>query len=115
MNLTVCFCCLILTFGIHAAHAQKSDAPFPTRPVRLLVTQAAGGPTDVVARIYATRLSELMGQQAVVDNRHSAGGSIAGELTARAPADGYTLMVAANGTLAVAPHLMKLTYDARKD
>ena len=115
MNLTVCFCCLILTFGIHAAHAQKSDAPFPTRPVRLLVTQAAGGPTDVVARIYATRLSELMGQQAVVDNRHSAGGSIAGELTARAPADGYTVMVAANGTLAVAPHLMKLTYDARKD
>ena len=115
MNLTVCFCCLILTFGIHAAHAQKSDAPFPTRPVRLLVTQAAGGPTDVVARIYATRLSELMGQQAVVDNRHSAGGSIAGELTARAPADGYTLMVAANGTLAVAPHLMRLTYDARKD
>ena len=115
MNLTVCFCCLILTFGIHAAHAQKPDAPFPTRPVRLLVTQAAGGPTDVVARIYATRLSELMGQQAVVDNRHSAGGSIAGELTARAPADGYTVMVAANGTLAVAPHLMKLTYDARKD
>ena len=83
------------------ALAQKpAEATFPTRPVRLLVTQAAGGPTDVVARIYATRLAELMGQQAVVDNRHSAGGSIAGELTARAPADGYTLMVAANGTLA---------------
>ena len=98
------------------ALAQKpAEATFPTRPVRLLVTQAAGGPTDVVARIYAKRLAELMGQQAVVDNRHSAGGSIAGELTARAPADGYTLMVAANGTLAVAPHLMKLSYDARRD
>ncbi len=109
------FYAALLAMGNGLAHAQKADAPFPTRPVRLLVTQAAGGPTDVVARIYATRLSELMGQQAVVDNRHSAGGSIAGELTSRAPTDGYTLMVAANGTLAVAPHLMKLTYDARKD
>lgn len=99
-----------------AAHAQKPVEPaFPVRPVRLLTAQAAGGPTDVVARIYASRLSELLGQQAVVDNRHGAGGSIAGELTARAPPDGYTLMVAANGTLAVAPHLIKLSYDGRKD
>ena len=98
------------------AQAQKpAEVPFPVRPVRLLTAQAAGGPTDVVARIYAGRLSELLGQQAVVDNRHGAGGSIAGELTARAPADGYTLMVAANGTLAVAPHLIKLSYDARRD
>ena len=97
-------------------HAQKpSDAAYPVRPVRLLVTQAAGGPTDVVARIYASRLSELLGQQFVVDNRHSAGGSIAGEITARAAPDGYTLMVGANGTLAVAPHMIKLTFDARKD
>jgi tripartite-type tricarboxylate transporter receptor subunit TctC len=98
------------------AHTQKpSDAAYPVRPVRLLVTQAAGGPTDVVARIYAARLSELLGQQFVVDNRHSAGGSIAGEITARAAPDGYTLMVGANGTLAVAPHMIKLTFDARKD
>jgi tripartite-type tricarboxylate transporter receptor subunit TctC len=98
------------------AHAQKpSDAAYPVRPVRLLVTQAAGGPTDVVARIYASRLSEMLGQQFVVDNRHSAGGSIAGEITARAAPDGYTLMVGANGTLAVAPHMIKLTFDARKD
>lgn len=92
-----------------------SDGNFPARPIRMLVSQAAGGPTDVVARIYATRLSEILGQQVVVDNRHGAGGSIAGELTARAAADGYTLMVGANGTLAIAPHLIKLTYDARKD
>jgi len=98
-----------------AAAQKASEAAFPVRPLRLLVTQAAGGPTDVVARIYATRLAEILGQQAVVDNRHSAGGSIAGEITARAPGDGYTLMVGANGTLAVAPHLIKLTFDARKD
>jgi tripartite-type tricarboxylate transporter receptor subunit TctC len=107
--------CAVLAMA-GAAHAQKpTDAPFPVRPVRLLVAQAAGGPTDVVARIYANRLLEVLGQQVVVDNRHGAGGSIAGELTARAPADGYTLMVGANGTLAVAPHLIKLSYDARKD
>ena len=98
------------------ASAQKSpEASFPNRPVRLIASQAAGGPTDIVARIYGARLSELLGQQVVVDNRHSAGGSIAGEITARAPPDGHTLMVGANGTLAVAPHLVKLTFDARRD
>ena len=109
------FFTLLLTASALVEAQAPAPAPFPTRPVRLLTAQAAGGPTDVVARIYASRLSELLGQQAVVDNRHGAGGSIAGELTARAPADGYTLMVAANGTLAVAPHLIKLSYDARKD
>jgi tripartite-type tricarboxylate transporter receptor subunit TctC len=98
------------------AHPQKpSDAAYPARPVRLIVSQAAGGPTDIVARIYASRLSEMLGQQFVVDNRHSAGGSIAGEITARAAPDGYTLMVGANGTLAIGPHMIKLTFDARKD
>lgn len=116
---SICFYSLFFAASITASalvQAQKSaETPFPVRPVRLLVTQAAGGPTDVVARIFANRLSEILRQQVVVDNRHSAGGSVAGEITARAPADGYTLMVAANGTLAVAPHLIKLSYDARKD
>ena len=99
------------------ACAQISGAPqgYPNRPIRMLVTQAAGGPTDVVARIYGARMAELLGQQLVTDNRHSSGGAIAGEITVRAPADGYTLLVAANGTIAVAPHLVKLTFDARKD
>lgn len=97
------------------ASAQKAAEAFPTRPIRMLVAQAAGGPTDIVARVVGTRLSDLLGQQVVVDNRPGAGGSIAGDITSRAPADGYTLMVAANGTLAVAPHMIKLSYDARKD
>ena len=111
---SVFFSVLVMTSGL--VQAQKpAELAFPVRPVRLLVAQAAGGPTDVVARIFANRLSEILGQQAVVDNRQGAGGSVAGEITARAPADGYTLMVAANGTLAIAPHLIKLSYDARKD
>ena len=103
--------------GFTCAQSQSTAVPqgYPNRPIRLLVSQAAGGPTDIIARIYAARMSELLGQQLVADNRHSAGGAIAGEITARAPADGYTLLAAANGTIAVAPHLVKLTFDARKD
>jgi tripartite-type tricarboxylate transporter receptor subunit TctC len=110
-------CCLFaLPLSAMAAQTPKAgDAGYPGRPIRMIVAQAAGGPTDVAARVYATRLSEIMGQQAVVDNRHGAGGSVAGEITSRAPADGYTLMVAANGTLAIAPHLIKLSYNARTD
>ncbi len=107
---------LVLPLTAIAAQPPKGgDTAYPTRPVRMIVAQAAGGPTDVAARVYATRLSEIMGKQAVVDNRHGAGGSVAGDIAARAPADGYTLMVAANGTLAIAPHLIKLSYNARTD
>jgi len=88
---------------------------YPTRPVRVLVAQAAGGPTDVVTRIYATKMSELLGQQMVVDNRPGAGGSVAGDIVARAPADGYTLCSAANGTIAIAPNFLKLSFSVTKD
>jgi tripartite-type tricarboxylate transporter receptor subunit TctC len=88
---------------------------YPTKPIRMIVAQAAGGPTDVVARIFATKLTELLGQQLVVDNRVGAGGVIAGELLLQAPADGYTLCVMANGPAAIAPHLIKLKYNATRD
>ena len=88
---------------------------YPTKPIRMIVAQAAGGPTDVVTRIYATKLSELLGQQVVVDNRVGAGGTVAGEIVSRAPADGYTLCVMANGTAAIAPHFIKLTYSVEND
>jgi tripartite-type tricarboxylate transporter receptor subunit TctC len=112
--LRCCFIALPLT-ALAAQTPKGGEANFPTRPVRMIVAQAAGGPTDVAARVYAARLSEIMGQQTVVDNRHGAGGSVAGDIMSRAPADGYTLMVAANGTLAIAPHLIKLSYNARND
>jgi tripartite-type tricarboxylate transporter receptor subunit TctC len=109
------FAAAFITAGMACAQTAGVPQGYPSRPIRLMVSQAAGGPTDVVARIYSTRMSELLGQQLVVDNRQSSGGAIAGEITVRAPADGYTLLVAANGTIAVAPHLVKLTFDARKD
>src|ERR1043165_5004235 len=80
---------------------------YPTKPIRLIVAQAPGGPTDVVTRIYATKLSEIFGQQVVVDNRVGAGGTIVGEILSKAPPDGYTLCSMANGTAAIAPHFIK--------
>lgn len=89
---------------------------YPNRPIRMVVALAAGGPTDVVMRIYATKMSELLGQQMVVDNRAAAGGSVAGDIVAHAPADGYTLFAGANGTIAIAPSLFaKLPFSVSKD
>ena len=89
---------------------------FPNRPVRLVVALAPGGPTDVVSRVYAAKMSELLGQQVVVDNRPGAGGSVAGEIVSRALADGHTLFSAANGTIAISPNLLtKLPYSVSRD
>ncbi|HSF47945.1 MAG TPA: tripartite tricarboxylate transporter substrate-binding protein, partial [Burkholderiales bacterium] len=66
---------------------------YPTKPVTLIVPQAAGGANDAVARVYAHKMGELLGQQFVVDNRPGAGGNIGAGLAARAPKDGYTLML----------------------
>lgn len=107
--------CLSAASFLLASAAPASAQQYPVKPIRMIVAQAAGGPTDVVSRIVATKLSEQLGQQVLVDNRPGAGGSVAGEAAARAPADGYTLFSAANGTIAIAPHFLKLPYDVKKD
>jgi tripartite-type tricarboxylate transporter receptor subunit TctC len=89
---------------------------FPTRPVRLVSPNPAGGANDVIGRIVASKLAEILGQQVVVDNRGGAGGMIAAEIVARAPADGYTLLAAAANTHSIAPNVFKkVAYDPVKD
>ena len=89
---------------------------YPTKPIRMVLALAAGGPTDVVMRMFATKMSEQLGQQVVIDNRPAVGGSVAGEIVANAPADGYTLFAAANGTIAIAPNLFaKLPFSVSRD
>ncbi len=105
---------LLATASLAAANSVAAQN-YPIKPIRVLVAQAAGGPTDVTTRIYAAKMSELLGQQMVVDNRPGAGGSVAGDIVARAPADGYTLCAAANGTIAIAPHFLKLSFSVTKD
>ena len=98
------------TFAAHAA-----EAPYPNRPVRLLVGYPPGGPADVTARLVAPHLTEALGQQIVIDNRSGAGGTVAAATLARAEADGYTIGIVANGEMAISPNLRKLPYDPLKD
>jgi tripartite-type tricarboxylate transporter receptor subunit TctC len=98
-----------------AAAAAGAAAAYPVRPVRLIIPTAPGGGTDNVARTYLPRLSEVLGQQIVADNRAGAGGSIGATLAARAPADGYTLL-ATFASHATNPAVMKGTaYDLLRD
>ncbi|AMN38563.1 Bug family tripartite tricarboxylate transporter substrate binding protein [Rhodoplanes sp. Z2-YC6860] len=94
------------------AHAQK----YPDHPVKVVVGFAAGGGTDVAGRVIAQKLSDATGQSFVVENRTGASGLIASEQVAKAPADGYTIMVGSQTTLAVAPALYKkFQLDVVKD
>ena len=96
--------------------ALPSVSAYPERPVRLIVGQAPGGATDIVARAFASRLSEELGQPIVVDNRAGAGGIIGAALVASAVPDGYTLLVGTNGPIAISPHVVpKLQYDSLRD
>src|SRR5262245_60063558 len=85
---------------------------YPNRPVRIIVPFPPAGNTDVYARPVARKLSELYGQQMVIDNRPGAGGSIGMELAAKSPPDGYTLVWGSTSTHGVGPNVYKkLSYD----
>jgi len=104
----------VATFPGLTAHAQS--AKYPDHPVKILVGFAAGGGTDVAARILAQKLTEALGQTVVVENRPGASGMIATDIAARSPPDGYTLMMGSQTTLAVAPQLYrKFGIDAARD
>ena len=88
---------------------------FPSKPVRFLVGQAPGGATDIVARLVANKMTELFGQNIVVENRTGAAGSIAAAAVAKAPADGYTLLVVSS-SYSINPSLYStLPFDPQKD
>jgi tripartite-type tricarboxylate transporter receptor subunit TctC len=93
-------------------HTAAQD--YPARPVRVLVGQAAGSSSDIIARLIAQRLSERLGQQFVVEDRPGAGGNIATETAVRANADGYTLLLV-NSQNAISASLYKLNFDFIRD
>ncbi len=104
-------------FGALSLSPQRARADqWPTRPVKLMVPFAAGGTTDLLARIVANKISEEFGQQFVVENKSGAGGNIAADYVAKAEPDGYTFVVGTPGTHAINQFVFKnMTYDQAKD
>ena len=97
-----------------AAGAWAQSTAYPVRPVRMVIALAPGGGVDTTGRFVAQKLTEAWNQQVVADNRPGAGGSIAAEIVAKAPPDGYTLLMTSSG-ISITPSIMKLAYDPRKD
>jgi tripartite-type tricarboxylate transporter receptor subunit TctC len=109
---------LLAAFGITPQHAyaQGSAAAYPERPIRLVVGFPPGGATDIFARILAQHMPESIGQPVVVDNRGGASGTVAAAMVAKAPADGYTIMMVPSGPYTIgASTYQNLPYDPVKD
>ena len=109
--------CLIaaLALGVFSTVA-SAQSGYPNKPIKMVVPFAAGGSTDIVARVVGQKLSESLGQPVVIENRPGANGTLGADLVAKAQADGYTIMMGEVGCLAMAPSLYpKLNYDPARD
>lgn len=93
----------------------SAQTAYPTKPVKLMVGAGPGGGTDIIARMLAEKFADGLKGTWVVENKPGASNTIAADITAKAPADGHTLLVATNTGQAIAPHLLKLAFDPLKD
>jgi len=106
----------VLSTSVPASAADATPGNYPARPIRWIVPAPPGGGTDAVSRIMSPKLTEIFKQQVIVDNRGGAQGSIATSLTAKSAPDGYTILFAFSGPLAVNPHIFReVGYDVLKD
>jgi len=109
------FAGMVVAFVLGSAGVKAEDK-YPSKPVRIVVSFSAGGPTDPVARVMGAKMADLLGQQFVVENKVGAGGNIGADLVAKAPPDGYTLLMATVSTHAINPGLYKnMPYDPVRD
>jgi tripartite-type tricarboxylate transporter receptor subunit TctC len=108
--------CAATLFGLFAAQVDAQAQNFPNRSITLVIPFAPGGSTSIVGRVIADKMSELLGEKVVVDNRPGAGGTVGTKAVAKSDPDGYTLLLGYTGTLAIGPSLYKNAgYDPRKD
>ena len=105
----------ILAFFMALAAASAGAQTWPDRPIRFVMSAPAGSSIDVIGRVIADKLKDRLGQPVVVENKPAAGGTVAVGETAKAPGDGYTMVLAFNGPLSIAPLLQKLPYDVQKE
>ncbi len=104
-----------LVYQSHVRSESDTKA-YPSKPIKIIVSLTAGGPTDTLARIIAPPLSQLLGQPVIIDNRPGAGGNIGADIAAKSAPDGYTLYLGTSGPLSINPALyQKLSYDPFKD
>lgn len=112
---TIAACMSFLPRHGEAQPVAQGSGKWPERPVRMILPYPPGGNVDIIARLIAQPLSQALGQQFIVENRPGGNGTIAVEAVARAPADGYTLLVTAVAQLAIVPQIMKTRYDPLAD
>ena len=113
-HMTICgrlLAAVLLLLTPIAASAQE----FPTKPIRLIVPFPPGGPNDIIARVIGQKISELVKQPIIVDNRAGQGGVLGTDAVAKAAPDGYTVAIASAGALAISPSMEKVAYDTLKD
>ena len=107
------FATIVVAVALALAPAALAQSqPFPARPIKLVIPQPSGGHSDVIGRIIGPKLAEILQQPVVIDNRGGAGGTIGAELVARAPHDGYTLLLGGSNNLSIA---VTMTGEARYD
>jgi tripartite-type tricarboxylate transporter receptor subunit TctC len=116
-SLSVWVACVATVVCIPRATAADGPSSYPTRPVRLVIAQTPGSSIDAMGRVLATKMSDLLREQFVVDNRTGAGGTIGAGIVAHAEPDGYTIFGAATASEVIGPHLYKslLNYDPFRD
>jgi tripartite-type tricarboxylate transporter receptor subunit TctC len=106
----------VLALALAWSAGAKAEAAWPNKPIKLIVGFAAGGSTDVTARVIGQALSQRLGQPVIIENRPGAGGNIAADATAKADPDGYTLLMTTSSSFAANPSLYKsLPFDVQKD
>lgn len=106
---------VFLVAALLAAAAAIAQQDFPNRPLRMIVPWPPGQATDLVGRVMAQKMSDVLGQQIVIDNRAGAGGMIGTDLAAKAAPDGYTLLAASSGPVSINPLLQKVAYDPERE
>ncbi len=115
LTLALAAAALLAASGL-ATTVQAQTAPWPTKPLRVIVSFPPGGAADAIARAVSVPLAESLGQAVVVENRAGAGGNIGADLVAKSAADGYTLLMSSGGTVSINPHIYaKMPFDATKD